>query len=210
MKHDELKLIDKKAYNFIRGKISNFGKAPSVRELAAELGFKSSRSAALVINKLIEAGYIQRGNETKQLELVLEQVDSSDNHDVVDVALIGQIPCGGPLYAEENVEAVVSISTKLARPPYEYFLLRADGDSMNLAGIQDGELLLVRQQTTAENKQRVVALIDGEATVKEFVINEQAIILMPRSDNPLHKPIYLTSDFLIQGVVVASLPDVLS
>lgn len=209
MVSNNLKPVDKKAYNFIRSKLNDFGKAPTVRELAEEFNFKSSRSAALIINKLIDHGLLER-NEKKELFLALEKELSIENDHVVDVPLVGNVPCGGPLLAEENIETTVSVSTKLARPPSNYFLLRAVGDSMNLAGVESGSLLLVRQQSSAENKQRVVALIDGEATVKELVTSEQAIVLMPRSDNPIHQPIFLTEDFLIQGIVIAVLPNVLS
>lgn len=206
---NDLKPIDKRAYNFIRGRLKNFGKPPTVRELAEEFDFKSSRSAALIINKLIQHGLLKRDTK-KELVLVLEKELSIENDHIVDVPLVGSVPCGGPLLAEENIEATVSVSTKLARPPCDYFLLRAIGDSMNQAGIESGALLLVRQQSTAENKQLVVALIDGEATVKELATSEQAIVLMPRSDNPDHQPIFLTEDFLVQGVIVAVLPNVLS
>ena len=82
------------------------------------------------------------------------------------------------------------------------------GDSMNKKGIQNGNLVLVRQQPDADNGQAVVALINDKATVKELHKAKNAIILKPRSTNPENKPIILTDDFQIQGVVVASLPSI--
>jgi repressor LexA len=79
---------------------------------------------------------------------------------------------------------------------------------MNLAGIQDGGLVLVRQQSTADPGQIVVALIDDEATIKEFRRTGGAVTLLPHSDNPRHKPIILTGDFAVQGVVITALPDI--
>ena len=114
--------------------------------------------------------------------------------------------CGSPMLAEENIQAEISISTAIAKKGHEYFLLRADGDSMNQAGINPGDLLLIRQQPTAENGQRVVALIDDEATVKEFDRKGDVVILRPRSSNKEHKPIVLTDNCIIQGVVQAVLP----
>jgi repressor LexA len=78
---------------------------------------------------------------------------------------------------------------------------------MDLAGIRDGDLVLVRQQPVAENGQKVVALIDDEATLKEFRRKQQVVALMPRSRNKDHKPILLSSDFQVQGVVVATIPN---
>ena len=72
---------------------------------------------------------------------------------------------------------------------------------MNQRDIQGGNLVLVRQQPTAENGDRIVALIDGEATIKEFHRTNSAIVLKPRSTNKQHQPIILTNDFQILGVV---------
>ena len=78
---------------------------------------------------------------------------------------------------------------------------------MNLAGIRDGDLALVRQQATAENGDKVVALIDDEATLKEFRRTRELVALLPRSKNKDHKPILLSDDFQVQGVVIATIPD---
>ena len=77
---------------------------------------------------------------------------------------------------------------------------------MNKAGIQDGNIVLVRQQVVADNGDKVVALINDEATVKVFERTNQAVILRPKSHNPKHRPIVLTENCQIQGVVVAALP----
>ena len=74
--------------------------------------------------------------------------------------------------------------------------------------INDSDLVLVRQQPMAENGDIVVALIDDEATVKELHISNDAVVLKPKSDNSEHQPIILEHDFRIQGVVVATIPDI--
>ena len=78
---------------------------------------------------------------------------------------------------------------------------------MNQAKINDGDLVLVRQQPTANEGDKVVALIDVEETIKEFHSAQNMIVLKPKSSNKKHKPIILTDDFQIQGVVVATLPN---
>ena len=107
---------------------------------------------------------------------------------------------------EENVEAEIPISVKLIKPNQKYFLLRASGDSMNEAGINDGDLVLIKQQQTANNKDLVVALIDDEATIKELNKSDNMIVLKPKSNNNIHQPIILTSDFRVQGVVETVIP----
>jgi repressor LexA len=111
------------------------------------------------------------------------------------------------LLAHENVQGTFPVSTSLARPRQTYFLLRAVGDSMTEVGIEDGSLVLVRQQPTADAGDVVVALVDDEATIKELRRSADAVVLMPRSKNKAHKPIVLRRDFQVQGVVVATLPD---
>ena len=79
---------------------------------------------------------------------------------------------------------------------------------MNKAGIQDGDLVLVRQQPVAEPGDKVVALINDDATIKEYHPQENAVVLMPRSTNTKHRPIILTEDFQVQGVVVTTIPNI--
>ena len=181
------------------------GRGPSVRELTKEMGFGSTRTAVLLINSLIGKGILHRGADGK-LRFLKDAPESNLNARTVDVPLVGVISCGAPIFAEENIEAYVPVSVSLASPGHRYFLLRASGNSMDLSGINDGDLLLVRQQPTADNGQRVVALIDDDATVKQLEVTDDAVILHPKSTNKEHQPIILDRDFLIQGVVVAALP----
>ena len=180
------------------------GRGPSVRELTKEMGFGSTRTAVLLIDSLIEKSILQRGIDGK-LRLLKDVPESNLNARTVDVPLVGVVSCGAPIFAEENIEAYVPVSVSIASPGHRYFLLHASGDSMDLSGINDGDLLLVRQQPTADNGQRVVALIDDDATVKQLEVTDDAVILHPKSTNKEHQPIILDRDFLIQGVVIATL-----
>ena len=193
------------ALRFVRNAIVHEGYSPSIRDVARELGYKSPRTAYLVVERLIGRGWLRRKNDG-DLHLRKDLAEAEDHARTVDVPLVGSVPCGAPLLAEENIEAYVPVSKSLARPGSRYFLLRAEGDSMDQAGIEDGDLLLVRQQSQAENGERVVALIDDDATVKEFHREREVVVLRPRSKNKGHQPIVVTENFLIQGVVVATIP----
>lgn len=206
--YSELRPAERKALTLIRNRIMHLGGAPSVRELAAELGFSSPRSAAVVIDRLIELGYLKRREEDRSLQLLRMPAEARDRESTVEVPLVGSAPCGAPLLAHENIEAMISVSATLARPRQKYFLLRAIGDSMTEVGIDDGSLVLVRQQPTAESGDVVVALVDDEATIKELRRSADAVVLVPRTKNRRHKPIVLRRDFQVQGVVVATLPDI--
>lgn len=194
---------DKRAFALIRNKIIHYGESPTLREINEVTGGKSPRSASLVVDRLVKAGLIKKSGRG----LILTNTYSDSSVSTVDVPLVGSVACGTPIFAEENIQTRIPVSTRMAQKGSKYFILRAFGDSMNLAGIRSGNLLLIKQQDTAENGDKVVALINDEATVKIFEKIRDAIILRPKSKNKTYKPIVLTDNCMIQGVVVAVLPE---
>lgn len=197
--------IEIAAIRHIRNWVAHRGRTPSVRELMADLGYKSPRSVQDVLDKLIKKGIIKK-HAKGDYQLILDPDFGHSHAQTVKIPIVGAIAAGPPILAEENVEARIPISTSIAKPGSKYFLLHVIGDSMNAVHINDGDLILVRQQPTAEEGEKVVALIDDEATVKEFHRENGMIILKPRSMDKKYKPIILTEDFQIQGVVVATIP----
>ena len=205
MKETTISNRELEAIREIRNSLMHRGRIPSVRELMNSLRYRSPRSAAVIYENLVEKGILRRKRDGN-FQFVKGVEDNNVRAQTVDVPLVGVVACGVPILAEENVEATIPVSTKLARPPDKYFLLRAKGDSMDQKGIHGGDLLLIRQQTTARNGDIVVALIDDEATVKEFHAAGEMVVLKPRSSNKAHQPIVLTKDFQLQGVVVTTIP----
>lgn len=203
------KLTEKQlhAFRFIKSCLVQKGKSPSVREVMKELHYGSPNSAAYVIESLINLGLLQR-REDKRLQLTQDFEREVINERTVPVPLVGSVSCGTPVLAKENINAIIPVSEKLAKPPHRYFLLRAQGDSMNLTGIDDGDLVLIKQQQVANNGDVVVALIDDEATIKKFYTKKGMVILKPNSTNAVHQPIILTKDLQVQGVVVSSFPNI--
>lgn len=201
---DSLKDTDKKAYNLIRNKLIHEGRKPTLREINSVTGGNSPRSAVLVIERLIKYGLIRKSGDT--FKLTEHNGVTNESISTVNVPLLGSVSCGLPMFAQENIETYIPVSTNLAKGNNKYFLLRASGDSMNEADISDGDILLIKQQFTAENWQKVVALINDEATVKFIERTKDVIILRPKSNNPRHKPIIISEECQIQGVVIAVLP----
>lgn len=190
------------ALKIIRNSFVHQGRIPSVRELMIGLGYKSPRSAAVLLNNLEGKGILRKKTDGGYQIIDFEiPEDYGSRAQTVKIPLIGSVACGMPIFADENIEAEVSISVEMIKSGYKYFLLRAEGDSMNEAGINNGDLLLIRQQQDAENGDRVLALINEEATVKEYNKSGGMVILKPKSTNKIHQPIILTSDFRIQGIV---------
>lgn len=193
-----------KALKVIRNHLIHKGKMPSVRDLMKGLAYKSPRSASVIFFNLEEKGILKRKNDgSYQLNEFEIAEDLGTREQTINIPLLGSISCGLPIFAEENIEAEVPVSVKLVKNNQKYFLLRAIGDSMNQAEINDGDLVLIRQQQYAENEDRVVALIDDEATIKIYKKSGNHIVLLPKSSNKDHQPIILTSDFRIQGIVEA-------
>ncbi|MBN1597808.1 MAG: repressor LexA [Bacteroidales bacterium] len=195
------------AIRVMRNFLMKSGRMPSVRELMKELGYRSPRSAAVILQNLHDRGILKKkaDGSIQMVQYEFEETEIS-REQTVKVPLLGTIACGLPVMAEENIEAMISVSTKLAKSPGKYYLLQARGDSMNQKGIHNGDLVLVRQQDYAENGDIVVALIDDEATIKELRINTDNVVLLPCSSNKEHTPIILSRDFIVQGVVVSTIP----
>lgn len=206
MDEEKLSIQAKEAIRHIRNFLMHYGRMPSVRDLMSSMNYKSPRSATLLLIELEERGFLQKKPDGGYR--LLKDLQDGFMARTVLVPLVGVVVCGAPILAEENIEAMISVSISLAKPSGKYFLLRAHGDSMNEAGINEGDLILVRQQNIAENGQNIVALIDDEATVKEFQNKGDVVALLPRSYNKKHKPIILDREFQIQGVVVTTIPTI--
>jgi repressor LexA len=190
------------ALKIIRNSLVHQGRIPSVRELMIGLGYKSPRSSAVILKNLEEKEILRKKSDGSYQIVDFEiPEDYGSRAQTVKIPLIGSVACGMPIFADENIEAEVSISVEMIKSGYKYFLLRAEGDSMDEAGINNGDLLLIRQQQDAENGDRILALIDDEATVKEYNKSNGIVILKPKSNNKIHQPIILRSDFKIQGIV---------
>ncbi len=198
-----LKSIERQALGIIRSHYRDNGKIPTLRSLAESLWYKSPRSAMLLVDQLIEKGYLVKSSDGDILLGKEELIWST----TVDVPLVGTVACWQPIFAVENIEAKIPVSTNIATWPYKYFFLRAKWNSMNEIGINHGDLILVREQHTAKDGDIIVALIDDEATVKELRIFDDYVALVPHSTEEKHKPIILHEDFLVQWLVIKSFPN---
>lgn len=201
----ELTAKQLEAIRHIRNWIAHRGRTPSVRELMGNMRYKSPRSVQDILEQLTAMGVIKKF-EDGGYQLIHDPHLGRAHAQTVDVPVVGTVAAGTPILAEENIEGFIPISMSLAKPGNKYFLLRVKGDSMDEAGINDGDFVLVKQQPSANSGDRVVALIDDEATVKEFYPKKDVVVLKPRSTNPDNKSIILDHDFQIQGVVVATVP----
>ena len=192
---------DRQAYAFISQELTRSGVMPSLRAIAKVVGYSSPRSVQLQLKRLQKRGWIRI---SKGLVRLRSSRSSSIGETTVDVPLLGTVACGSPSIADQQPECLVQVSLKFAVPGHVYFLLRARGSSMNRSGINDGDLVLVRRQATARQGDRVVVLVNNEATIKHFRRKGDVVALQPNSTDQSHQPMFVSADLVIQGVVVTT------
>lgn len=175
------------------------GRSPSVRQIAREVGCSYS-TVSRYIKEMVERGMIARTSGEYETEAI-----SKMNMDTVPVAVVGSVSCGPLTFAEENIEEYIKLPTSLLGQG-KFFILRASGQSMIGAGIEDGDLVVVRQQPTAEPGQIVVALVEDEVTLKRFYPDPENGCVRLHPENKRLKDI-IVDDCQIQGVAVKVLKD---
>lgn len=181
--------------NFVSAEVQSKGYPPSVREIGAAVGLSSSSTVHAHLRALERKGLVKRDPSKPRALLVAGRRSASRNE--VSVPLVGQVAAGAPILAVEQAEDYLSWPKGLGPDPT--FALRVKGDSMIDAGIFDGDVVMVRQQSQADNGEIVVALIDDEATVKSFYLESDRVRLEPA--NKAYEPIY-SSEAAILGKVV--------
>jgi len=182
---------------FIQSHSKKFGYPPTIREIGSHIGAKWSHGVERHLHALELKGHITRVRDKSR------GIRLSSNPTGIVVPVLGRIAAGKPILAVENVEEKIVVDPSIAKGDGS-FLLMVEGYSMKDAGILDGDLVLVRQQSTAESGDIVAALIGDEATVKRFRQNGDQIVLEP--ENPEFEPIYSDSTSIrIIGKILAVL-----
>ncbi len=188
-----------KVLRFIEKHQRQNGYPPSLREIADHIGAKWSHGVERHLEALEMKGYIKR-EAVKSRGIRLVNANAG-----ISVPVVGRITAGRPILAVENLGESLVVDPSFVRGSEVNFVLMVEGFSMKNAGILDGDLVLVRQQSTAENGEIVAALIDEEtATVKRFRQEGDRIVLEP--ENPDYEPIVADSSSVkIIGKVMAVL-----
>jgi repressor LexA len=173
------------------------GYPPSVREIGERVGLSSSSTIHAHLKALEKRGLISR-DPTKPR--ALRSGVKAPVRELLVMPILGKVAAGLPITAQEDVEGEFILPAGFVPRGSDAFMLRVQGDSMADAAILDGDLILVRPQRQAENGEIVVAMLDGEATVKRFYREANRIRLQP--ENRTMAPIY-ASDVEIVGRVEA-------
>lgn len=194
----DLTEIERAVFEFIEEKITYDGFAPSVRDICAALGIRSTSTVHAIMRRLEEKGYIQK-EQGKSRAVKIERKGEPDK--MLRVPLLGKVAAGVPITAIQSYEGYVDYPSSMSRGQSNLFALRVEGESMINAGILNGDIVIVENRRFANDGEIVVALLDDEATVKRFFREKTRIRLQP--ENPTMKPIYCT-DVMILGIVIAN------
>lgn len=200
----ELQDRQQRILQVIEDAVRTQGYPPTVREIGAAVGLCSPASVQGHLSTLEALGYIRRGSAKRRaLEVVRpgERRAASVAGRACGVPLVGRVAAGVPILAEQNLEDTLEIPRFLGEGG-SCFALRVTGSSMIKAGILDGDIVIVRQQETADDGDIVVALLEDEATLKRFYREADQVRLQPENDTM--EPI-LTRDPRIVGKVTGVL-----
>jgi repressor LexA len=214
-----LKDREKQILDYMKLQIQTKGYPPTVREICAALGIKSTSTVHKDIENLVRDGYLMKDPSKPRALMIVDPEHKGEKSkkvygftgeysgsasgvsEVIDVPVVGRVAAGRPILAEENIDDMFPVPARFTTGSAINYMLKVKGESMIEAGIMDGDLILVQQTTDVHNGEIVVAMIDGfesEATVKTFYKEADHIRLQP--ENHTMSPI-LVKDVTILGKV---------
>lgn len=197
----ELTQLEKSIYKYIQESIECDGFAPSVRDICAAVGIKSTSTAHAYLNRLEQKGYLTK-RQGKSRALKLEVTKNSDSEKMLRVPLLGRVTAGIPILAVENYDGYVDYPVAMSKGRSNLFALRVMGESMIEAGILDGDIVVVESKQYADNGDIVVAMMEDEATVKKFFREESGMIRLQPANSTM-KP-FIVKNVSILGKVIAN------
>ncbi|MBI1838861.1 MAG: repressor LexA [Candidatus Colwellbacteria bacterium] len=197
-----------KVFNFIASHIDDTGKSPTIAEIKEKFNFVSSRSVTQYLEALTKKDLIRRERYKSRGIMLMNR----NNNDIVQLPVFASAGCGSPaIIAQRTFDDFISVAASLihGRKKEDLYVIKAIGTSMNEAGINDGDYLLVERTEGQDINigDKVVAIIDDSAVVKRYVRSDDLIILQPVSSDKSHKPIILdaNSTYKIFGKVLKTI-----
>ena len=192
---DRLTERQRDIYDFIKEKIESRGYGPTVREIGDAFGISSPNGVMCHLNALVSKGLITRvGGKARAIQLVDYQRPGS-----ASVPMLGNVAAGPLTEAVPQMERL-EFKDLFCRP--DHFALQVHGQSMIEDHIEDGDYVIIRKQSTAENGERVVAMVDDEVTLKRFYRRKDHIVLQPANESMEPIIVDATEDTKVLGVLV--------
>lgn len=200
----------KEVFDYICEYSQKNGYAPTQREIKDHFGFKSFGSVQAYLKYLVNAGYLETDwNARRGITLSgpnePARSPTVSSTDIEEIPWLGNVAAGIPIEAIESPSETIQVPRSMVAKGGRYFALSVQGDSMIEAGILEGDVIVCRHQSQADNGQIVVAVVDGEATVKTINKKKNAIELIPANSRMRPFMIEADQDFRIAGILVGLL-----
>ncbi|MBR1875676.1 MAG: transcriptional repressor LexA [Lachnospiraceae bacterium] len=168
--------------DYIKEQILEKGYPPAVRDICQAVSLKSTSSVHAHLETLEKNGYIRRDPTKPRAIEILDEDFNLTRREMTNIPLIGEVAAGMPILAEQNIVNYFPMPADMA-PNAQCFALKVKGESMINIGINDGDYVFVKQCSSADNGDLVVALVEDSATVKNFYKENGHIRLQPQNDN---------------------------
>ncbi len=189
----------KNVFEFIQKNLRKTGRSPTYLEIQTHFGFQAVGTVQHYIETLIKKGYLQSGDGKWSSLRVVRRITPLTDFRSPEIPLLGKVAAGFPIEYLKNGEQI-EVPSLMIKTPGDYFALQVSGDSMIDEGILDGDLVVVRKESSAENGKIIVASIDNESTIKRFFKKRNTIEL--HSANPKYQPLIVGphQQFRIEGL----------
>ena len=181
MANGKISAKQREILEYIKSQILERGFPPAVREICEAVNLKSTSSVHSHLETLEKNGYIRRDPTKPRAIEICDDSFQMIRTEMVNIPVVGQVAAGTPILAEENIDNYIPIPVSMC-PKGDSFIVNVKGNSMINAGILNGDMLFVHACNTAENGEKVVALIDDSATVKTYYKEKGHIRLQPEND----------------------------
>ena len=187
----------KEVLDFIAGYIRTHTYPPTIRDVADYFSI-SVKGASDHLAALRKKGLLKQGDKKSRTMMPVKAADEENEFE--DIPVLGTVAAGRPILAIDNTDGSIKLHRSLLKRGKKYFALRVKGDSMEGAGIMDGDTAVIIQQSVVRNGEIAVVMLDESVTLKKFYRESTRIRLQPESPN--HSPIYYSKDLQILGKLV--------
>jgi repressor LexA len=178
---------------FIATYIDDHAYSPTIREVADHFSI-SVKGAHDHLSALKKKGLLKQGDKKPR---TMELVKDREDKEFKEIPILGTVAAGRPIMAEENIDGAIRLHKSHLKKGREYFALKVRGDSMEGAGVMDGDTAIIEQQNVVKNGEIAVVMLDDAVTLKTFYLESARIRLQP--ENPKYSPIFCSRDLRVLG-----------
>lgn len=182
--------------DFISRYVNTHAYPPTIREVA-EFFCISVKGAHDHLTALKKKGFLKQGDKKSRTIELVKNEEEAEQEDVEEIPILGTVAAGRPILSDENLDGYVRLHRSFLKKDKSYFALRIRGDSMENAGIMDGDTAIIEQQNVVKNGDIAVAMLDDGVTIKTFYRESTRIKLQP--ENAKYTPIFCSQDLRILG-----------